>query len=137
MRYYSCNTNVCNFQSYTSTKAAPQIKPGGARASVRGLPRLESTPIVGERGLLLNLSPIVKQPSADDTAVLDNKENHLVSFCSSLPFLLLVSLLPFPFLCFVVSWNKLSLIITFFHHSFTRWRTLMELLSKRAEVYSL
>ncbi|XP_069996009.1 dystrophin [Penaeus vannamei] len=65
-------------QSYTSAKAAPQIKPGGARASVRGLPRLESTPIVGERGLLLNLSPIVKQPSADDTAVLDNKENHLV-----------------------------------------------------------
>lgn len=44
----------------------------------RGLPRLESTPIVGERGLLLNLSPITTRISHDDTAVLDNKENHLV-----------------------------------------------------------
>ncbi|XP_045615250.2 dystrophin [Procambarus clarkii] len=43
----------------------------------RGLQLLESTPIV-DRGLLLNLSPIVTRPSADDTAVLDNKENHLV-----------------------------------------------------------
>lgn len=45
---------------------------------VRVLPHLESTPIVGDRGLLLNLSPIATRPSADDTAVLDNKENHLV-----------------------------------------------------------
>ncbi|KAG0726845.1 Dystrophin, isoform E [Chionoecetes opilio] len=44
----------------------------------RVLPRLESTPIVGERGLLLNLSPIVTRPSHDDTAVMDNKENHWV-----------------------------------------------------------
>lgn len=132
MKYYSYDTNVNNFQSYTSAKAAPQIKPGGARASVRGLPRLESTPIVGERGLLLNLSPIVKQPSADDTAVLDNKENHLVSLCLSLSFpvsqfpswFYIIPLLPFPY-------------IHFLHHSFTRWRTLMGLLSKRAEVYSL
>ncbi|KAK8403967.1 hypothetical protein O3P69_000193 [Scylla paramamosain] len=44
----------------------------------RVLPRLESTPIVGERGLLLNLSPIITRSSHDDTAVMDNKENHLV-----------------------------------------------------------
>lgn len=48
----------------------------------RGLPRLESTPIVGERGLLLNLSPITVRSSHDDTAVLDNKENHMVSLGS-------------------------------------------------------
>ncbi|KAK7084924.1 hypothetical protein SK128_015367 [Halocaridina rubra] len=42
------------------------------------MPRLESTPILGERGLLLNLSPIATQSNTDDTAVLDNKENHLV-----------------------------------------------------------
>lgn len=47
-------------------------------AAMRGLARLESTPIVGERGLLLNLSPITSRPSLDDSAVLDNKENHLV-----------------------------------------------------------
>lgn len=47
-------------------------------AALRGLARLESTPIVGERGLLLNLSPITSRPSPDDSAVLDNKENHLV-----------------------------------------------------------
>ncbi|XP_076031233.1 uncharacterized protein LOC143019482 [Oratosquilla oratoria] len=43
------------------------------------LPRLESTPILGERGLLLNISPITSSNNpADDTAVLENKENHKV-----------------------------------------------------------
>ena len=40
---------------------------------------LESTPIVAERGLYLNLSPISALPNTfDDSAVIDNKENHLV-----------------------------------------------------------
>ncbi|KAK3873602.1 hypothetical protein Pcinc_021386 [Petrolisthes cinctipes] len=58
----------------------------GGVAAMRGLARLESTPIVGERGLLLNLSPITSRPSPDDTAVLDNKENHLVENPGGSPF---------------------------------------------------
>lgn len=40
---------------------------------------MESTPIVGERGFYLNLSPISVQGNLNDTAVQDNKENHFVS----------------------------------------------------------
>ncbi|XP_071546494.1 uncharacterized protein [Panulirus ornatus] len=61
---------------------------------VRGLPRLESTPIVGERGLLLNLSPIATQPSSDVTAMQDNKENHLVENPCETPLKPTTSLLP-------------------------------------------
>ncbi|KAG7176259.1 Dystrophin-like 1 [Homarus americanus] len=79
--YIQINRLKAILQSYNSGSDAGRSgrKAGtGAQVEGRGLPRLESTPIVGERGLLLNLSPIATQLSADDTAVMDNKENHMV-----------------------------------------------------------
>ncbi|XP_064113179.1 dystrophin-related protein 2-like isoform X2 [Macrobrachium nipponense] len=66
------------FNSVGGSKNIGSRSDNNQQCSKRGLPRLESTPIVGERGLLLNLSPISTQSSANDTAVLDNKENHFV-----------------------------------------------------------
>lgn len=86
----------------------------------RVLPRLESTPIVGERGLLLNLSPIVTRSSHDDTAVMDNKENHLVSLK-----LLFISLIP-PSLVVVATlycWLSPLNILIFTH--FMHWSLLI------------
>ncbi|CAL4198478.1 unnamed protein product, partial [Meganyctiphanes norvegica] len=67
-------------QSYSSTRGSRRSRRGKreGREPGEGLPRMESTPIVGDRGLWLNISPIVTMPhpSGDDTVILDNKENQ-------------------------------------------------------------
>lgn len=65
-------------QSYSSTRGSKRSHKRVGGAPGEGLPRMESTPIVGDRGLWLNLSPIetMPHPSGDDTVLLDNKENQ-------------------------------------------------------------